>query len=240
MGMELLRIALRVEETFGINIPDQVAPELTTPRKLMDFVMTQVEKSEPTVCLSQRAFHRLRRSFTEQLGLPRAAFRPAAGLEEMLPRRHRKETWQAIESGVALANWPALLPPNWLRSIINGIFAIVLLSGFILLLIASARFHLIWERVLLVLLAMFGAPLYAVAILQALTYFARPLGRQFPVPTVAALVKHLIAMNPSAFQSNAGWTRESVAAAIRRILIEETGLEDFDEDADFVRDLGID
>jgi hypothetical protein len=57
---------------------------------------------------------------------------------------------------------------------------------------------------------------------------------------VADLVKHLVTMNPSAFQPGNGWTRESVAAVIRRILIEEAGVEDFDEDADFVRDLGID
>jgi len=240
MGMDGIAIVLRIEETFGINITNEEAAELTTPRKLTDFVMTQVEKSDQAICLSQQAFHRLRRAFTEELCLPRSAFRPSARIEEFFPLQHRRRDWQAVESSIALASWPALLPPKWVRSARDGITVIGILSGFLLFLLFVGIVDPLWKRIALALFTLLAVPYFAIKVAEAMTYLAHPLRCEFPVITVADLVRYLVAMNPSAFRPGDGWTRESVAAAIRRILIEEAGVEEFNEDDDFVRDLGID
>lgn len=115
MGLDLVELTIRVEETFGIRIPDSVAAELTTPRKVADFVLTQVEESRaPLPCLSQRAFYSLRREFTRHLALPRRQFRVGAALKEIVPEEGREETWKALGSSLGVKKWPALSRPAWL------------------------------------------------------------------------------------------------------------------------------
>lgn len=40
MGLDLVELVYSVEEEFGIDIPDEVAVTITTPKKLIDYVMS--------------------------------------------------------------------------------------------------------------------------------------------------------------------------------------------------------
>jgi len=39
MGLDTVELVMAFEEKFGISIPNEVAAELTTPRKVTDYVM---------------------------------------------------------------------------------------------------------------------------------------------------------------------------------------------------------
>jgi hypothetical protein len=109
MGLDLVELIIRVEETFGLPIPDRVATGLNTPGKVTDFILSQVEESEaPLSCLSQKAFYSLRREFIQQLSLSRRQFVPDVKLKEILPEDRKDEVWKSIGSSLGVKRWPAL------------------------------------------------------------------------------------------------------------------------------------
>ncbi len=182
MGLDLVEIVIRIEETFGIQIPDRVAAGLTTPRKVTDFILTQVEESPaPLPCLSQKAFYLLRREFTRQLSLPRQRFLPDARLKEIVPEEQRDEVWKTIGSSVGAKSWPAMTRPVWL--------------GFI-----PPR-----------------------------------------VRKVRELVDYLVVYDlPILKGEETAWSRAQVRDALRRLIIDETGVTDFSDDSRFVEDMHLD
>ena len=114
MGLDLVELTIRVEETFGVQIPDRVAAELTTPGKVTDFILSQVEESEdPLSCLSQHAFYLVRREFVQQVSLPRRQFVLDAKLKELFPEDRRDDVWKNIGSSLGAKKWPAVYRNAW-------------------------------------------------------------------------------------------------------------------------------
>lgn len=118
MGLDVVELVIRIEETFSIRIPDRVASELTTPRQVADFILTQVEESRvPLPCLSQKAFHLLRRGFVRHAAIPRRQFRVDATLSQMVPAEGGAQVWRELGAAVGAKRWPAVTRTGWLRFI---------------------------------------------------------------------------------------------------------------------------
>ena len=119
MGLDIVELVMRVEDTFGIDIPDEEASRILTPDDLRDFILTRVELSdEPLPCLTQKAFHLLRRGFTRTLQTPRGSFRLDAPLLELLPDDFADDAWERVGRDVGLKEWPSIFSPRWLRSFV--------------------------------------------------------------------------------------------------------------------------
>ena len=115
MGLDLVELVIRVEETFGVSIPDRDAAELNTPGKVTDYILSRVEQShDPLSCLSQRAFYSLRREFIEQFSLERQQFVLDVKFKEILPEERRDEVWKNIGSSLGVKKWPAISGTSWL------------------------------------------------------------------------------------------------------------------------------
>ncbi len=53
MGLDLVELVMRFEEEFETNIPDQIAPNLSTPKDVVDFLITKPEiKNKGMTCKS--------------------------------------------------------------------------------------------------------------------------------------------------------------------------------------------
>jgi hypothetical protein len=114
MGLDLVELVIRIEDTFGVEIPDRVAAELTTPRKVTDFILSKVEESDNSLpCLSQKAFYSLRREFTQQLSISRRQFVPEAKLEALLPEDRKDEVWESIGWSLGVKRWPTVSRSVW-------------------------------------------------------------------------------------------------------------------------------
>ena len=46
MGLDLVEMVIRVEEEFDIQFPDEDASKITTPKELIDYLMSRPEVSE--------------------------------------------------------------------------------------------------------------------------------------------------------------------------------------------------
>jgi hypothetical protein len=120
MGLDTVELVMRIEDTFGIAIPDEEASRLLTPDDVTDYILTRVEVTdEPLPCLSQRTFYILRRSFIRTLQTPRHAFRPDVPLIDLLPADLPDEAWERVGRDTGLKEWPSILKPRWLRSFIS-------------------------------------------------------------------------------------------------------------------------
>ncbi len=115
MGLDSVELVMRIEDTFSIQITDEVATELVTPRKVVDFILTQVMESHaPLPCMSQKAFHLLRSSFIETLPISRKSFRLNASLSELVPEENRNEIWKEIGKKFGAKKWPTVFRPTLL------------------------------------------------------------------------------------------------------------------------------
>ena len=94
MGLDIVEFVMGVEERFGIEIPDADAQNLTTPRKLVDYIMTRVKPGQDRGCLTQREFHRLRRALVARHWATRQNLKPDTLLEGIVPRLNRRTLWQ--------------------------------------------------------------------------------------------------------------------------------------------------
>src|SRR5687767_1960429 len=126
MGLDLVELVIRFENAFGIAIPDAVAADLTTPRKVTDYVYSQLKRGEQKSCLSQGAFYLLRKEFVSALGIQRGHFHPAAKLADLVPRKNRQELWTTMQLRIGEAALPDLARPVWMFSLMS---LLILLTG---------------------------------------------------------------------------------------------------------------
>ena len=71
MGLDAVELVMRVEEEFGIEIPDAEAEEATTVGKLYELVLSKLKPDNRDVCLTSTAFYRTRQAFINVLQIPK-------------------------------------------------------------------------------------------------------------------------------------------------------------------------
>ncbi len=234
MGLDLVEMVIRTEETFGISIAGEDAANIRTPRELADFISTKVSLSDQPSCLSQQAFYFLRGRFNEHLSFSRRSFRPDTPLEELVPKQNRKIVWAKLQSSVGENALPDLARPTWLFRTLaaSTVFVFCYITLFILNFFESGL-HLAWLSGLTAAIT-FG---YFAAITTRSTkqYF------RSHYKSVGDVTRLLVNNKPYVFKRNGKtWTREQILTVVRLIILDETGIEEFSDDADFIRDLHLD
>src|SRR5262249_44757834 len=113
-------------EKFGVEISDQEAQTVRTPAGLTRLVISKVEASTQGQCLTQKAFHLVRRRFTEVLHVPRNSVKPDSLLDSFIKRRNRATVWDELRQKTGAASWPALRRPRWVVNALAGLALAVL------------------------------------------------------------------------------------------------------------------
>src|SRR5882724_4189019 len=116
MGLDLVEFAMEVEEVFHFQFPDEDTLGITTPRRLIDYLAQHLPAANDPVCLSQRAFYRLRQALATRLRSPRTAFRPDTPLLPLIPAAIRHEVWNEVRTEIGADDargWPRLAEPGW-------------------------------------------------------------------------------------------------------------------------------
>ena len=230
MGLDSVELVIRFEDAFGISIPDDVAANLTTPREVTDYVMTQVAAGNDTTCLSQQAFYFLRTGFSKRLQIPRKVFRLDVRLQTLIPKQDRKRVWDDLKAELGETALPNLARPLWLFSLLAAITLLIGSYAFY----ATPKLPLqlnVWAAIATTIL--FGF---------LLSFVSRPLRTSFRrrFRTIGELVQHLLLYPHSFKRANRGWTRAQVAETVRAIIVDEIGIKNFTEDSHFINDMRID
>jgi hypothetical protein len=113
MGLDIVEFFMSVEESFDLRIPDEAAVSLTTSRRLIDFLYSQLPQSTENRCLSQHAFYALRGALSERLGLNRSLLRPRTELHAILPRENPNASWVGVGETLDCTRWPRVRGRNW-------------------------------------------------------------------------------------------------------------------------------
>ncbi len=233
MGMDAVELVIRFEDAFGIRIPDEVAEQMTTPRKVTDYVLAQVAVSEESSCLSQQAFYFLRGKFVASMKIPRSDFSPSTRLEDLIPPQRRRQVWAGIKSEIGPSALPDLARPIWLFSTLSFLTVLTFIS---------ALLHP-WNKAMGSNSAFFLGLLGAVVVGYGGAVVTRPLKRRFRrrYESAGDLAKYLCMYSPQSFKGEKkGWTREQVASVVREVIIDQVGAKDFSEDSHFIDDIRLD
>jgi hypothetical protein len=212
-----------VENRFGVIVTDDEAEAIRTPAQFIDLILTKVEAQEPSGCMSQRAFHLIRRALLRSFALQRRSISPNSKLDEIVPRRLRYARWKGFGKNVGATSWPELTRSRTTFAILTFLTAVLFMfalvrlseSGFVNVLLSSAL---------------------TIVFTVGLAWITRPLKRTLPVSclTVGDLVHWIIEENPQLIgHEPKDWTRERVAATVRRLIVEWSNERDFTEESLF-------
>ena len=109
MGLDGVELVVAFEDAFGVGISDAEAEVLLTPKHVIDLLCQRLPlvPSEDG-CITQRAFHRVRRCLIRVTGLDRETIRLGTRVRAMFPKPYRKERWRAFCDCVGMPDLPNL------------------------------------------------------------------------------------------------------------------------------------
>ena len=229
MGLDTVELVMAFEARFGITIQDKDAENLATTRDVIDFIYARLPHAmpaSPEICLSQRAFYRLRRAARAEFGVARNRLRPSTPLDTLVPLDDRQGAWERLRQAAGMQEWPYLVRS---RTTVRIITAASATTAATILLTTSSY-------------ALAAAAALATAIL--LTRATSHLRVHFTVPqTIGGLAEFIVAKEAPTGMSPQpdGWTRAQVRQVVRSIVTDHLNVDpSFSDDATFIDDLGAD
>lgn len=236
MGLDAVEILMELEDAFEVTLDESDAATIDTPRDLIEAVMRKLKPADSTICLTQRAFNRVRKALLQHLPLKRRQVRPASRLKDLVPRDKRVPLWADLPNALNIGPLPELIrPPAFVALFAVFSLGLGLSAGLFLPRLLPAAGEGLRA----------GAGLAVAALAQTCFWIAlTPLRKEFPseVATVGDLSRWITGHTSDlADPATPGrWTREQVAARVREVLIEYLGCErNYREDASLVKDLGL-
>jgi acyl carrier protein len=235
MGLDAVEIVMEVEEAFDIRLEDAEVEKISTPRNMIEVVMSKVALAGAEGCLTQRAFNLLRAALLQQLPAKRRDIAPQTRMADLAPRATRKILLECLAAELGTPPMPSLVRPKWLARLL----AVCCIALGIALAVLIFRQGLWKHREAL----FFTASVTAVGTGFLARAATRACCVEFPpqATTVGELSRWIVAHKTDLAPTAPGkWTREQVAARIRDITVEQLGCaETYREEASFVQDLGL-
>ena len=234
MGLDSVELVMKVEKTFGINIPDQEAEKIATVGDMYNAVWQHLEGKYSDVhkaCKSQALFYKLRQGVMETFQLARQDFRLNTSMNDIFPLQNRRQVYASfarthqlqLPDLVLTGPWSSFLTYLGYVSILGGL-------GCSLLLIFFFDFSN-WALVM---------PVAGIA----LTWLTSTMPRRTVIEpaSVRQFTQQVLAMNYATLVQEQGVTRKEVESVINHIIVDVAGVEwhEIKPEAKFTDDLGID
>jgi acyl carrier protein len=224
-----VELVIRVENTFGIELPENELEQIKTPRDLIELVCHRLDLSDGPQCQSQQAFYRLRKGLMEVLGVSRDQVRLETRLADLAPVDDCRPWWLRLRENIGARDWPELVRPKWVERTIGGMTVVILIVS-ILGLWKSKGLESLGSSVLL------GVLIAAAA--SSLMYRCT---RRFilSLPTKVTRISDLIPASLSA--PGIIWTRDGVETNIKTIIVDHLGIPpaEYSISKRFVEDYGV-
>lgn len=117
MGLDGVEYVLALEDALELPIPDADMRNLTTPRKLIDYLCVRLGESTDGPPLKQRAFYRIRTALSEEIGVSRKLIEPSTRLADLAVTRSSTQIWAAVGARLGVSTKDFLSPTivDWFR-----------------------------------------------------------------------------------------------------------------------------
>lgn len=231
MGLDVVELVMRVEETFEITIEDEEAEQTATIGQFYALVLRKLGFDHPERCLSSVAFYQTRRALMDVCGTPRRAVAPATALESCLPLADRRSHWQQLGQRLDMT-LPELQRPAWVKNGI-GLTAVACLLGAVVT--RSLAFSPVTWAGLLV-----SASLLPLAMNRATTRLAVHLPAN--CATMRQTVQRVMQAKFGVYRQERGAGKQEIWQTLRAVVADELSvdIERVTPEAHIVRDLGAD
>ncbi|MCF6245277.1 MAG: phosphopantetheine-binding protein [Sulfurovum sp.] len=221
MGLDLVELALRVEDEFDVPISDADLAEATTPRKLANIIYQQYQTIDKEGKLIQKSFYQVRDIFIKHFGFTKEQLHPHTKLETLFPDDTIKK-WKALNKHLPNEIYYSLKFP---KKLLIGIWIFASVLSLSLGYIYKLDFYVI---------------LFSILGIFSMTYMIlKPLfANQFPpqIETLSDLIRYVGGSKKLDTYKN----EKEILDKIIEISIDELGLkpEDIHPDSHYVDDLG--
>ncbi len=113
MGLDFVEMVMAIEAGFGVDIPNDAANRMRTPRDIVTFLEEALPAGVASSCLTQRAFYRLRERCEHHLKVRGHALAPATPLADIVDADGRRGAWAAVGTDLGAEHWPPPQSPGW-------------------------------------------------------------------------------------------------------------------------------
>lgn len=233
MGMDAVDIVMLTEERFGVEIRDEEAETLRTPRMLIDLVFAKLAHATAARCQSQRSFYLLRRALSVLSGTDRNAISPSTPIRSFVSSREERRFWERLRHETSARSWPSLGFSAAVTSAGKAAFVLLSVCG----LAAAGNLRLftgVGDSALSILIfGLLGPAVFILFMAKAMS------GWKNYIPAQIVSARDIVPF--VATSSLIDWSRDEVACGVREIVEDVLAPQGkYREDADFVRDLGLD
>ena len=233
MGLDSIEILVKVEQTFGISIPDREAEKIITVGDFHDAVWRHLEGKYSDKCKTQLLFYRLRISFFDSFRIARNDIRPDSSVNDIFPAERRREQYFEFAAAnniklpaLTLAKpWGSFLAYFGIAAIVGGLALSLILINFF--------DYTKWTLFI---------PVAGIILTVFVSGLLNPKRTVIKPSSLREFTEKLLSMNYAAIVKDDGINRKEVELVINHILVDMAGLEmeEVTPEKKIHHDLGID
>lgn len=233
MGLDSVEILMKVEDTFGIKIPDQEAEQILTVGDFHTAVWRHLSGKHSDKCKSQHLFYNLRKSFADTFNFSPQQLMLDTPPEEIFPITNRRQEYLSFANTANLKlpdlvltkPWATLLTTFGVATIIGGLVTSLILIN----LFDSSKWTLL-------------IPVAGIILTIFLSDLLNPKRTAIKEITIRDFTQQTLALNYSTLLTNEGTNRQEMESVINHIIADMAGLdlEEVTSEKNIADDLGID
>jgi acyl carrier protein len=233
MGLDSVELLVKVENTFGIEIPGPEAEKILTVGDFHDAVWRHIAGKYSEKCKSQSLFYKLRKSSADEFGFSPENFTLEASPDIIFPKHNRRRAYSSFAKAINL-KLPKLELTRPLARLLSlfGLFAIL---GGLAISIVLINFFDYSKSTLFI-------PVIGIALTVLLSNLLNPWRTVIEASTIRVFTEHTLSVNYAKLISDEGTNRKEMEMVINHIIAEMAGLnlEEVRPEKRIVADLGID
>lgn len=224
---------MKVEDTFGIKIPDQDAEKILTVGDFHNAVWQHLSGKQSDKCKTQHLFYTLRKSFADIFNFAPKQLNPGTSPGDVFPKVNRRQEYLGFAKttnlklpGLSLTKpWTTLLTVFGFTTIIGGLATALLLFNFF----GFSKWTLL-------------IPVAGIILTLLFSELLNPKRTSIKEVTMREFTQHTLALNFATLITNEGTNRQEMGTVINHIIADMVGL-DVDEvtaGKKIADDLGVD
>jgi len=233
MGLDSVEILMKVEDTFGIKIPDGEAEQIYTIGDFHNAVWRHLSGKSSAKCKSQILFYKLRKLLNEEFNFSPHQIKLETSPDDIFPQEFRREKYLKFSDTIGLTLPELKLTRPW--STLLSIFGFVTITGGLVTSLILINFFNISKWTLLITVA--GA-LLTFIFSNLLNSKRTAINEQ----TFREFIQHTLALNYSTLLVNEGTNRQEMETVMNHIIADMAGLDlkEVSSEKRIADDLGID